>query len=114
VKQLEDWPRQSRLVNAFLIAHLVELEELGALPLMEAAFAADAVDLAVHGDWEDVQVDLGLLEERVTPPAPGSYFDPEADHAPRPARRPPANAAADARRRRKAEKQSRKRNRKKK
>ena len=112
VKQLEDWPHQGPLLNAFLIAYLVELDAVDAAPLMEAAFAAGAVNLSVHGDWEDVQVDLGLLEERVTPPPPGSYFDPDAPHAPQAARRPPSNAAADAKRRRKAAKQSRKRNRK--
>jgi hypothetical protein len=62
---------------------------------MEAAYAAGAVDSTVFGDWEDVQVDLGLLDERVT-------FDP------RPVRGAPPKA------RRKAEKQARKRNRKRK
>jgi hypothetical protein len=114
VQQLEDWPHQSPVLNAFLIAFLAELGEVAAAPLMEAAYAGGAVDLSVHGDWEDVQVDLGLLEERVTPPTPGSYFDPDADHAPQPARRAAANAAASAKARRKAEKQSRKRNRKRK
>lgn len=114
VQQLKDWPHQSPALNAILIAHLAELREAAAAPLIEAAYAAGAVDLAVHGDWEDVQVDLGLLDERVTPPTPGSYFDPDADHAPRPARQPSPNAAASAKARRKAEKQSRKRNRKRK
>jgi hypothetical protein len=114
VQQLQDWPHQSPALNAFLIAHLAELGEVAAAPLMEAAYAGGAVDLSIHGDWEDVQVDLGLLDERVTPPAPGSYFDPDADHAPRPARPASPNAAASAKARRKAEKQSRKRNRKRK
>jgi len=114
VQQLGDWPHQSPALNAVLIAYLAELGEVAAAPLMEAAFAAGAVDVAVSGDWEDVQIDLGLLEERLTPPTPGSYFDPDADHAPRPARQPSPNAAASAKARRKAEKRSRKRNRKRK
>lgn len=95
VQQLHDWPRQTPLLNALLIADLVELQEVGAAPLMEAAYAAGAVDASVFGDWEDVQVELGLLEERVT-------FDP------RPVRGAPAKA------RRKAEKAARKRNRRRK
>jgi hypothetical protein len=95
VQQLGDWPHQTPLLNALLIADLVELQEAAAAPLMEAAYAAGAVDSSVFGDWEDVQVDLGLLDERITPD-------------PRPVRGAPAKA------RRKAEKQARKRNRKRK
>ncbi|HEV7587603.1 MAG TPA: hypothetical protein VGO40_05685, partial [Longimicrobium sp.] len=89
VQQLQDWPHQDRVLNGFLIANLAELGEVAAAPLMEAAFAAGAVDLAVAGDWEDVQVALGLLEERLTDPQP--------------ARRAPASPKA----KRKAEKQAR-------
>jgi hypothetical protein len=95
-QQLQDWPHQDPVLNGFLVAFLAELRDVAAAPLMEAAYAAGAVDLSVIGDWEDVQIDLGLLEERLT--------DPE------PARRAPAKTKAH----RKAEKQARKRNRKKK
>ncbi|HEX2204598.1 MAG TPA: hypothetical protein VHG91_14910 [Longimicrobium sp.] len=105
-KQLEDWPHQGPLLNAYLIADLVELGATDAAPLMEAAFAARAVDLTVIGDWEDAQIDLGLLSERVTPPPRETVM---ALHG---ASRP-AGHAATARARRKAQKQSRKRNRKK-
>ncbi|MEZ4717386.1 MAG: hypothetical protein R2851_15070 [Caldilineaceae bacterium] len=30
-------------------------------PLMEQAFAQDRVDLSVNGDWQEVQIELGLL-----------------------------------------------------
>lgn len=103
-KQLEDWSLQGRRLNAYLVDSLVELRAKEAAPLMEAAYAAGAVDVDAVGDWEDAQVDLGLIPERITPypaahPAPGS--------------REAARRAADAKRRRKAEKQARKRNRKK-
>jgi hypothetical protein len=48
-------------VNGFLILGLVELQATEAAPLIERAFAARSVDLMVMGDWEDVQVELGLL-----------------------------------------------------
>ena len=103
--QLEDWRTQSRLLNAYLVSGLIDLQETKAASLMEAAFAGRAVDLNVNGDWEDAQVDLGLLEERLTPPPD---FDAPSARAGSP------SAAAKARQRRKAEKQARKRSRKKK
>jgi hypothetical protein len=108
-KQLEDWPHQGKLLNACLIEDLVLLEETPAAPLIEAVFAGGGVDPAVCGDWEDVQVGLGLLPERLTPPA---YADEPGRRAG--ATRPPSDAAARAKARRKAEKEARKRNRKKK
>lgn len=110
VKQLEDWPHQSPLLNAYLIADLVGLREAGAAAVMEAAFAAGAVDLTVGGDWEDMQIELGLLSERVTPPPPETVMALHREGS----ARPPTNAEAKAKARRKAEKAARKRNRKKK
>jgi hypothetical protein len=34
---------------------------------MQAAFAADRVDTSIAGDWEDVQVELGLKTKRNQP-----------------------------------------------
>lgn len=54
-------------VNAILIGELVDLEAREAAPLMRAAFEAGRVDPTFMGDWEDVQIELGLLTERRTP-----------------------------------------------
>ena len=110
LQQLHDWEIQSSDLNAFLIDNLLDLGAAEAAPVMEAAFAAGKVTLWVNGDWEDVQIDLGLLEERITPP-PDDADDP---YAPGLARVPRANAAASAKTRRKKAKQARKRNRKRK
>jgi hypothetical protein len=34
---------------------------------MEKAYAAERVDLTISGDWEDAQIELGLLNERESP-----------------------------------------------
>jgi hypothetical protein len=67
VEQLRAWPDQHPTVNAFLVSDLIDLNAVAAAPLMEEAFAADAVDESVTGDWEDVRIELGLLEGRITP-----------------------------------------------
>jgi hypothetical protein len=114
-KQLEDWAHQGPALNAFLVGYLAELGATDAAPLMEAAFAAGAVDLSVNGDWEDVRIGMGLLEARITPPTQWSPIDPESDEPPPSGRvdRTGTHAGARARQRRKAQKQSRKRNRRK-
>ena len=108
-KQLEDWPHQSRWLNAWLVADLVGLGDTGAADVMAAAFAANAVDVSVGGDWEDMQVELGLIPERTTPPPPETVM---ALHRAGSVR-PPTNAEAKAKARRKAEKKGRKASRRK-
>lgn len=60
-EQLEQFDENDQEVNGFLVAGLVELQATEAAPLIERAFAARQVARIVMGDWEDVQVALGLL-----------------------------------------------------
>jgi hypothetical protein len=60
MKQLELFAENDYDVNAFLILSLVKLHATEAAPLMEQAFAADRVEEFVMGNWDDVQVRLGL------------------------------------------------------
>ena len=64
---LENYPSQHPGLNGFLINSLIDLRAVEAASLMERAFAADSVDVSIMGDWEDVQIELGLLDERQTP-----------------------------------------------
>jgi hypothetical protein len=79
VRQLEAWPEQSEGLNGFLIDYLVELGAVEAAPLMQAAFESGRADELIRSDWEDVQIDLGLLEERLTPPRPSPWMAPAGD-----------------------------------
>jgi hypothetical protein len=69
--QLGAWGDQDPELNGVLVAELLDLEAEAVAPVMEAAFAAGAVDETIAGDWEDVQVALGLIPERTTPRAYG-------------------------------------------
>lgn len=74
MRQLQGWAEQSEGLNGFLIDYLVELRTAEAAPLMRAAFEAGLADPSIRGDWEDVQIDLGLLDERLTPPRPAPWM----------------------------------------
>lgn len=82
-------------VAAFTVSALVRAGAVEAAPAIEAAFAADRVEWSINGDWEDVQVALGLLPERRTPRP--HYVDPRLtahqayDDAWAATNRPPAN-----------------------
>jgi len=65
--QLEHFAEMDPTLNALVISHLVDLEAVEAASIIQRAFAAERVDITVQGDWEDVQISLGLLDERRTP-----------------------------------------------
>lgn len=73
--QLERFSEQSQELNAFIIYELMNLRALEAASLMEQAFAADCVDEAVCGDWEDVAIDLGLKSKRERPKRPNRFTE---------------------------------------
>jgi len=64
---LEAHEENDPTLNAFVIRDLVELRATEAAPVIEQAFAQRHVNYLVQGDWEDVQVELGLLERRLSP-----------------------------------------------
>ncbi len=55
-------------LNGFLVCYLLDLEAVEAAPTMEQAFAAKAVDESFAGNWDEVQVTLGLKEKPVVSP----------------------------------------------
>jgi hypothetical protein len=65
--QLERFAKTDPEVNAFVIYSLTELGAVETAPLIQKAFEAQRVDLSLQGDWEEVQINLGLIEERRTP-----------------------------------------------
>ena len=58
--QLEAFRKNDRELNGFLIWYLMDLKAIETAPLMQRAYAAGRVDKMIVGDWEDVQVALGL------------------------------------------------------
>jgi len=108
---LRRWPEQDGEFNAFVVSSLMDARATEAAPLMAEAFAADAVDLQLAGDWEDVQIELGLLAERTTPRRPIPLFRLPAGGVPRSAPKP--RPRAKAKHQRQEKKAARRRNRRK-
>lgn len=105
MRQLEGWAEQSEGLNGFLVDYLVELRAVEAAPLMQAAFEAGLADASIRGDWEDIQIELGLLEERLTPPQPPPWLARlRAPRTPAPPRE--ISPGEKARKLRKAQKQA--------
>lgn len=67
VERLGEFATNDPALNAFLIGELIDLHATEAAPSIERAFEEDAVDISITGDWEDVQIALGLLAHRITP-----------------------------------------------
>lgn len=65
-QQLERYPTQDNILNEFLIDALAELHAVEAAPLMQHVFETGHAVETVGGDWEDVQIELGLLDKRTT------------------------------------------------
>ena len=112
---LEKYETNDEGLNGFLIGDLIDVKAVEQIDLIQKAFEADAVDEMINGDVEDVQIEMGLLEKRITPERPWrlSRFAPESDDlfasAPK-----SSKAAKKEKKKRKQEKKSRKKNRKRK
>ena len=115
-QELEKLKEHDPEFNGFLIASLCDLQATESAATIQRAFAVNSVDPSIAGDWEDVQVALGLKEARETPreygfspvSESGSFADSTTQQL---------NAAKKARSKAKGKKkmarQSRKKNRKK-
>lgn len=73
---LQNYRANDEGLNGFMITDLMEMnaarEHLG---LIEEAFKADRVDTFIDGDFEDIQIKLGLIEKRTSPRPRPLWFD---------------------------------------
>ncbi len=115
VRSLEQFADNDSDLNAFLVADLIELEAKEAAPVIERAYQAGLVAEDLSGDWEDVQVALGLKARRESERA-WSMPPPmaEAGREPRGFSSGRKSEDAKAKAKRKQAEKSRKQNRKKK
>ncbi len=67
VAALENYRTNPEDLNGFLAEAIAEFKIAEGYPLVEKAYAEDRIDLFILGDWEDFQIEAGLLEKRITP-----------------------------------------------
>lgn len=107
VTALKGYKENDESLNGSMISDLVQMnaahEHIG---LIEKAFKSGNVDEAVDGDFEDIQVKLGLIEKRITPRPHPLWFG--GDNLPG-----IKKTVKKEKNKRKQEKKSRKKNRKK-
>lgn len=72
---LENYEENDEGLNGFIISDLVRLRAIEHIELIEKAFKSGTVNEMIMGDFEDVQVELGLLEKRITKPARFPFFE---------------------------------------
>lgn len=72
---MENYEKNDEGLNGFIVYDLVRLKAVEHIDLIERAFKTGNVDEMIMGDFEDVQVELGLLQERITKPARLPFFE---------------------------------------
>ena len=112
---LENHKENDEGLNGFIIYDLVRLRAVEYIDLIEKAFKSESVDEMIMGDFEDVQVELGLIEKRITKPARHSFFErlSQRDETFEAEKKTSRNKKKE-KNKRKQEKKSRKKNRKRK
>ncbi len=74
-KELEQFADNDPEFNGHLVMSLVgDFKAVEVAPLIESAYDSEQVDFRFIGDWEDVQIELGLLTERTTPRKKYNFF----------------------------------------
>ena len=114
---MENYESNDEGLNSFLIYDLVELKAVEHIDLIEKAFASERVDKFVMGDFEDVQVELGLIEKRTKPKQRLRWLDhfgQKTDGQMVPSERNSKKVEKKEKKKSKQEKKARKKNRKKK
>jgi hypothetical protein len=67
ISAMELFAENDEEVNGSILADLLDLNAVEALPVVRKAFAANAIDITIAGDLEDAEMEFGFREERSTP-----------------------------------------------
>ncbi|MGL4503228.1 MAG: hypothetical protein ACRC8Y_16980 [Chroococcales cyanobacterium] len=66
-RRLADYQSNPNELNGGLVCYLMDLKAVESASVIEAGFAADAINPFLAGDWYEVQVELGLKTREELP-----------------------------------------------
>ena len=69
-RQLESAKDNDPELNALIIDNLIHMKAVEAASFIEQAFATDNIDTSITGDWDNVQIELGLKPRKESAPTP--------------------------------------------
>ena len=93
ISRLQPHKDETPTTSGIAVAALIDLNAIEAIDPIREAFGRDAVDISIAGDIEDVEIELGLRDQRATK-AP-NYMARFGDWGPVPGR-PPVPTAGPA------------------
>lgn len=71
---LRSFEANEQTLNTEIVSVLLDLNAVESIDLIREAYAKDCVDLDCVGDLEDIEIALGLRDERETAPKRGEFF----------------------------------------
>ena len=74
-QQLEKFTANDPELNGFFITYLCDLKAVESLPSIKKAYEKECVDYTIQGDYEDIEIDLGVRKKRATPANYPTIFD---------------------------------------
>lgn len=66
-RRLADYKSNPHELNGWIVCCLMDLQAVESASVIEAGFAADAINPFIAGDWNEVQVELGLKTREELP-----------------------------------------------
>ncbi|HEY9226225.1 MAG TPA: hypothetical protein VIP11_06240 [Gemmatimonadaceae bacterium] len=66
-ERLEHFAEHTAELNSLLVGALLDLRAVQHADIIERVMTSGPIDEQFCGDWEDVQIELGLLDQRTTP-----------------------------------------------
>ncbi|MDX2504554.1 MAG: SEC-C metal-binding domain-containing protein [Gammaproteobacteria bacterium] len=64
---MEEFDVSNSEFNALVIGDLIDMEAVEALPSIKLAYEKECVDYSIQGDYEDVEIYMGVRKKRATP-----------------------------------------------
>ena len=66
-QKLEEFDANDSELNALIISDFIDMKRVESLPVIKKAFEKECVDYTIQGDYEEVEIYMGVRKKRSTP-----------------------------------------------